>query len=159
MNDLISRAEVLDMFPEEPEIWNDTDSEWSAHDMWSECLGAVKSAKTHDIRTETHGVCSDVISRQAAIDALCDFCRQSKPCRKHKTKCDEVKALESLPSADRPTSEWEEIEIIQDAYDITGVKSWASKMMCLRCGFTTTAIEGHFAHYNFCPNCGAKMGV
>lgn len=53
--------------------------------------------------------------------------------------------------------EWEEIEVISEAYDIVGVKTWASKMRCNQCGFTTFAIEGHFAQYNFCPSCGADM--
>ena len=53
--------------------------------------------------------------------------------------------------------EWEEIEVIAEAYDISGVKTWASKMKCDQCGFTTIAIEGHFSQYNFCPNCGSDM--
>lgn len=59
--------------------------------------------------------------------------------------------------ADRPKGEWEEIDVIPKAYDIAGVKTWASKMRCNQCGFTTFAIEGHFAQYNFCPRCGADM--
>ena len=61
------------------------------------------------------------------------------------------------PSAQRKNGEWEEIEVIADAYDISGVKTWASKMMCDQCGFTTIAIEGRFSQYNYCPNCGADM--
>ena len=52
---------------------------------------------------------------------------------------------------------WEEIEILPEVYDIEGVKTWASKMMCSRCGFTTIAIEGKFTQYNGCPNCFADM--
>lgn len=63
-----------------------------------------------------------------------------------------------MPTADvRENGEWEEIEVIADAYDISGVKTWASKMKCDQCGFTTIAVEGHFSQYNFCPNCGAQM--
>ena len=58
---------------------------------------------------------------------------------------------------ERENGEWEEIEVIADAYDISGVKTWASKMKCNQCGFTTIAIEGHFSQYNFCPNCCADM--
>lgn len=53
--------------------------------------------------------------------------------------------------------EWEEIEVVEEAYDISGVKTWASKMKCDQCRFTAIAIEGHFSQYNFCPNCGADM--
>ena len=58
---------------------------------------------------------------------------------------------------ERKRGEWEEIEVIPEAYDIAGVKTWASKMRCDQCGFITFAIEGHFVKYDFCPNCGAKM--
>lgn len=62
-----------------------------------------------------------------------------------------------MPTVERKTGKWEEIEVIADAYDISGVKTWASKMKCDQCGFTTIAIEGRFSQYNFCPNCGADM--
>ena len=48
---------------------------------------------------------NDPISRQAALEALYSKCEQSKPCMKHGKKCDEAKAIESLPQADRP-AEW-----------------------------------------------------
>ena len=58
---------------------------------------------------------------------------------------------------ERKTGRWEEIEVIAEAYDIAGVKTWASKMQCDQCGFSTFAIEGCFSQYHFCPNCGASM--
>lgn len=107
---------------------------------------------------------SDLISRQAAIEAVC----------KHGAELDRrgitglavanykqatVDLLEQLPSAEpeRNRGQWEEIEVISEAYDIAGIKTWASLMKCNQCGFTTYAIEGYFAQYNFCPNCGADM--
>jgi rubrerythrin len=66
--------------------------------------------------------------------------------------------LKRIPAADvRPVvrGEWEETAIIPDAYDICGVITWASKIRCKKCGFTTYAIEGGFSQYNFCPSCGA----
>ena len=65
--------------------------------------------------------------------------------------------VEVQPTVERKMGEWEEIEVIPQAYDIAGVKTWASKMRCNQCGFTTFAIEGKFAQYNYCPNCGAQM--
>ena len=59
---------------------------------------------------------------------------------------------------ERKKGKWKEIEVIPEAYDIAGVKTWASKMRCNQCGFTTFAIEGRFAQYNFCPNCGSYNG-
>ena len=66
------------------------------------------------------------------------------------------KIIKNMPSAQKK-GEWIEVEVIADAYDISGVKTWASKMRCDQCGFTTIAIEGCFSQYNFCPNCGADM--
>ena len=70
--------------------------------------------------------------------------------------CDGIEECEDA-EPEREKGEWEEIEVIPEAYDIAGVKTWASKMRCNQCGFTTSAIEGRFAQYNFCPNCGADM--
>ena len=61
------------------------------------------------------------------------------------------------PDEVRGVGEWEEIEVMPKAYDICGVETWASKMQCCNCGFTTFAIEGHFSQHNFCPSCGARM--
>ena len=66
--------------------------------------------------------------------------------------------IENAPTIEeRKTGEWEEIEVIPEAYDIAGVRTWASKMRCNQCGFTTFAIEGKFAQYDYCPHCGADM--
>ncbi|MBQ1792391.1 MAG: hypothetical protein II008_19605 [Oscillospiraceae bacterium] len=58
---------------------------------------------------------------------------------------------------ERKTGKWIEDRVIPDAYDITGVKTWASVMRCDNCGFTMFSIEGHMGQYNYCPDCGAKM--
>lgn len=108
----------------------------------------------------------DLISRQAAIEALYDWemtydwddhCRKEDPKPAYIVSPSDV--IEELSSAqpERKKGKWEEIEVIPEAYDITGVKTWASKMQCNQCGFTTFAIEGKFAQYDYCPNCGADM--
>ena len=66
-------------------------------------------------------------------------------------------AIEMLSEPERKTGAWEEIVVISDAYDISGTKTWASRMRCNRCGFITTAIEGHIAQYGYCPQCGCRM--
>ena len=119
----------------------------------------------------------DLIDRQAAIDAIEEVdwyhigktgelihganSQEHEPIYKAK---DIYAVLEKLPSAqptieERKTGRWEEIEVIAEAYDIAGVKTWASKMQCDQCGFSTFAIEGCFSQYHFCPNCGARMEV
>jgi len=42
------------------------------------------------------------------------------------------------------------------AYDVQGVKTWAVKRKCTKCGFVSLFIEAHM-YYDFCPKCGAKM--
>lgn len=56
----------------------------------------------------------------------------------------------------RPNGEWIDKGRDDDVYDIKGVKTWATKGMCSKCGFTTWFIESHFC-YMYCPQCGAKM--
>lgn len=65
--------------------------------------------------------------------------------------------VEIQPTIERKKGQWEEIRVMPEAYDITGEKAWASVMRCNKCGFEAFAIEGHFAQYHFCPNCGADM--
>ncbi len=107
---------------------------------------------------------SDLVDRQAAIEII-DAVFPVDPMKSEYAQgiaCGAALAktyVEQLPSAqpERKKGKWEEIEVIPEAYDIAGVKTWASKMRCNQCGFTTFAIEGKFAQYNYCPNCGAQM--
>lgn len=67
-------------------------------------------------------------------------------------------AIKDAPTIEeRKTGKWIEVEVFPESYDIYGNKTWSSKMQCNQCGFRHTAIEGHMAQYNFCPNCGARM--
>lgn len=45
----------------------------------------------------------------------------------------------------------------EQGYDIGGIKTWYIQIMCDKCGFIKTAIEGHTGQYRYCPICGAKM--
>ena len=65
--------------------------------------------------------------------------------------------IDSMPTIEPKKGKWIEVEVFQETYDICGNKTWSSKMQCDQCGFRHTAIEGHMAQYNFCPNCGADM--
>lgn len=42
------------------------------------------------------------------------------------------------------------------AYDLYGVKTWAAKYKCSKCGSVHRAIEAHMC-YSYCPMCGARM--
>ena len=56
---------------------------------------------------------------------------------------------------DSKSATWFEKEKCE-AYDIEGVKTWGLKLMCSRCGFIHTFIEGHMS-YAYCPSCGSFM--
>ena len=113
---------------------------------------------------------SDLISRQAARHALCKAVHKGEdvPCENQTASClwtgtrvcDFVREIDALPPVqpEPKEGEWEEIEVVE-AYDIAGVKTWASKMMCNKCYFSTYAIEGRFGQYIFCPNCGNKNQI
>lgn len=45
-----------------------------------------------------------------------------------------------------------------EAWDITGVHTFAAQYRCDKCGFVHTVIED-LGRYSYCPNCGAKMEV
>ena len=73
----------------------------------------------------------------------------------------EWKESEPLPEFEELMKEghWIEKEGREEGFDIGGVKTWYIQIMCDKCGFIKTAIEGHIGQYKFCPNCGARMGV
>ena len=52
---------------------------------------------------------------------------------------------------------WKQTEVVHECFDIQGFKTWGVMYMCESCGFKTIAIEGHFAQYKYCPQCGARM--
>ena len=100
-------------------------------------------------RTETHAC--DCISRQAAVDALCDNCNNTKAVCAH-YPCKQYIAVEKLPSPqlERKTGKW----IPQDynrrnGYVTTTVYYYPK---CSECG--------HSGSYDmsYCPSCGAYMG-
>lgn len=103
---------------------------------------------------------SDIIRRQDAIDAIeaqkADEWIESDVDFNH--GMDMARSIvATLPSAEAVHGDWIEVEVFPEVYDIEGVKTWGSEMQCDQCGFRHTAIEGHMAQYNFCPNCGARM--
>ena len=48
MSDLISRADAIDSFGDEPEVWNDTEEEWAYRNAWVEHISAIKSLPSAD---------------------------------------------------------------------------------------------------------------
>lgn len=84
---------------------------------------------------------SDMIYRQAAIDALCEECSKecnNEPCELY--PCGEAEAIERVPSAqpERKVGKWTE----DNACEFCGFKPW---------------YERDIHTLSYCPNCGADM--
>lgn len=102
---------------------------------------------------------SDLISRQDAIRAVANYLwhypnEQYKNLNVFEVGEALVKdALSIVPSADRPTGEWIEV----DCYE--SEKHSVTDMRCSLCGKYASVVLPHRTRcvYNFCPNCGAKM--
>lgn len=85
---------------------------------------------------------SDLIDRQAAIDALCnDYCGGHQDC-KHYPKCENLRSIQKLSSAqpEREKGHW-----------ILVSEGSMFPFECDQCG------EWHNSPSNFCPECGADM--
>jgi DNA-directed RNA polymerase subunit RPC12/RpoP len=98
---------------------------------------------------------SDIISRQAAIDAIRNMCEECDSdycgeCRVGRNDCEKV--LEGLPSAQPQTGHW-----------ISERREWEYTLRCSECGYTYiprgledgTLDQADIHHY--CPLCGTKM--
>ena len=106
--------------------------------------------------------CEDAISRQAVIE-------NQKLIYKEYCKTDHEKALmeelarinQDLPPATpkQKMGRWIIKDGKEQGYDIAGVKTWYIQIMCDKCGFIKTAIEGHTGQYKYCPNCGQPKMV
>lgn len=91
---------------------------------------------------------SDTISRQAAIDALCNYLvGKNVPCDGTLTcRLIENEVIKKLPSAQPEIGKWKNI--------VDGIEyTWGT---CDSCG---ARIPMPYKYYRFCPNCGMKNEV
>ena len=88
---------------------------------------------------------NDNISRQAAIDALCNRCDlvHDVPCTE---ECNDIKILRKLPSTDR-TGKW-----LKNKH--WSSERWEVDYKCSECGYITVFTPKYVP---FRPNCGADM--
>lgn len=99
MSDSISRADAIEAVGE----WMQKEYGYldlNRAERLIDALTALPSAETHEIRTETHGVCSDLISRQ---DVLCILEKMmiDRPLDSDRWVIRDIdKAIKALPSAD-----------------------------------------------------------
>ena len=150
MDELISKKEVLVAVEDALIAWSSM-PEWRDEKILEAIakLPPAEPEKYTEERTETHSVCLDVISRQAAINALGE-----KPLAWEQGEYEEglqtqwesdVEAIKALPSAEsqRIRGRW-----IYSSYDDESGfdESWT----CDKCGYMINIEET-----NFCPNCGS----
>ena len=65
-----------------------------------------------------------------------------------------VKELTSADVVEQKTGKWEQKEV----FDILGNIEQLQSAFCPICKrYHTTPYSYYFKHYNFCPNCGARM--
>ena len=93
---------------------------------------------------------SDLISRQAAIDALCnDYCGGHQDC-KYYPNCENLRSVQKLPSAqpERARGTW-----MPDT-----MCYYEERFICSECkgNYKVDTCMGK-PMWNFCPNCGAMM--
>lgn len=102
----------------------------------------------------------DLISRQAAIKWLKTECNPyGKPTLDFESGKKVIEHLEQMPTIDPVKhGKWIEQEVThEDNRRSTIIADWQSAK-CSNCGkYHTTPYLHYFYHYNYCPNCGAKM--
>ena len=101
---------------------------------------------------------TDLISRADALEqiAQAECGLHYEDCEADNCACDYIWRILNIPSADRPSGEWVEKEVMVD--EDTDIKEWQSAK-CSVCGkYHTTPYMYYFDSFNYCPNCGAKMG-
>lgn len=116
-------------------------------------------------RSEIPNTCGDAISREHLLEEIAMLKKSpwfnentygSKVIRKEAVEIVEDVCIKREPSVTpkQKTGRWIIKDGKEQGYDIAGVKTWYIQIMCDKCGFIKTAIEGHIGEYKFCPKCG-----
>lgn len=95
----------------------------------------------------------DLISRQVAIDSLCDNCETvDSKCAHY--PCKRYLAIRDLPSAqpERKKGEWRTI-----LYHIPDEGDELYEHYCSECKKTVMISSLKKGRFNYCPTCGARM--
>ena len=110
----------------------------------------------------------DTISRQAVLDMWRQIICYDRTChardegRCTETFCDfklfeyQINHMSPVKPQEK-TGHWIIKNGKEQGYDIAGIKTWYIQIMCDKCGFIKTAIEGHTGQYHYCPDCGVRM--
>ena len=103
-----------------------------------------------------------LISEQAVIDAIDKWAKNmdvliALPANEVTPLFDSIHELPSINPQESKTGHWIIKDGKEQGYDIGGIKTWYIQIMCDKCGFIKTAIEGHTGQFKYCPNCGCRM--
>lgn len=142
--DLISRAEVLDIIAFKRKLAN-IDGRILLDEI-EDRINALPSAEAVKVAYICDG---------RKCDADCSDCFRTLDIEHAK----DFKLMGSVyyqqESADRPSGEWQQVETIDDD-EPSGINTDASQ--CSVCGVVQQSHYWATHYYNYCPNCGAKMG-
>lgn len=114
-------------------------------------------------KAEYDGGPSDLISRAEAIKAVAEHFSFDDGCSNIYKDIDYYKGIaehilknvpSALPSVDRPSGKWQQIEVIDDD-EPSGINTDASE--CSVCGVVQQSHYWATHYYSYCPNCGARM--
>lgn len=92
---------------------------------------------------------NDYISRQAAIEVLCDACGNVACPKGMIPRCSYYDRMQSIPAADvQPVKRgvWKEHTVCSEDY-----------MTCSNCWHSFNYCDNDTERFNYCPNCGADM--
>ena len=106
----------------------------------------------------------DFINREDAKKKHCEICMEECVCYRDKSRCNELKAFDTIPAADvRPVvrGEWEDVEVRDYSTNINGGMPLSiASMFCPVCGRWHNEVY-HYGNptemVHYCPNCGADM--
>lgn len=156
MSDLIKRADAIEALEGNKSDWNNDYNRPIEKDI--QAIKALPSAEAEgSLKAIRRQIDEHWYLDPPSAEATCETCADRAMCIMSAPDGKWKACKDYRPSAEAVQGEWIEVEVFPEVYDIEGVKTWGSEMQCDQCGFRHTAIEGHMAQYNFCPNCGARM--
>lgn len=154
MSDLISRQEAIDAIRDMQAFEDDNGQPYLyLYDVMATFTDEEELPPIHPVNNSEMPNSSDVISRQAAIDAMAELqgSTSSKGVLKGISKA--WKRIEQLPPIQPKRGKWIKYE---QEFMLEGSLGTVQKTV-RECSVCTAKIAGMVGIMNFCPNCGADM--
>ena len=142
MSEMFSQGEI-------DRIIEDSWHEWQEQEPCDDCISrqAVKELYYKDGYIDFHKICELPPVTPQYTEAEIQKMQELE-------QAEIQKAYELGKAEQQKMGRWITKDGKEQGYDIAGVKTWYVQIMCDKCGFIKTAIEGHTGQYNYCPNCG-----